>query len=186
MTRILSTAAVALAFTVALGAQSTPQSQYPSQPSTTKQTTKQKTTKTAKTTASSKSVTLAGCLREGDTPNSFALDNVQVSGPGSEPKESGVPSGMPGEMGQVKLVATADINLKEHVGHQVELTGMLTPAKTMTKEKSSTTTSDTMGSGSSASSSSATGTSGAKEKGANAETLKVRALKHISETCTTK
>jgi hypothetical protein len=164
MKRIISAAAIALAFTVAAGAQ-TPESQSP--------TTTKKSAKAGK--MSSKPVTLTGCLREGETPDTFALDNVQASETtGMEHKgtaggtATATSPAVAEDMGQVKLVSTADISLKEHVGHKVQVSGTMTGA--MMKDKSS---------------SSATGTSGAatdKDKGAH--TLKVRSLRHISETCT--
>lgn len=190
MTRILSAAAIALAFTVGAGAQSQ------SYPDTTK-----KSDKAGK--MSSKTVTLTGCLREGESPDTFALDNVKMSGEthhgttgASTPSSSGTAgstasssasgaSSSMSDLGKVKLLATADINLKEHVGHEVQVSGTLSGMDKM-KDKSSTTSSDTTGSGSSASSSSATGTSGtAKNQDKDAHTLKVRSLRHISETCTT-
>jgi hypothetical protein len=192
MKNILSAAAIALAFAVSVSAQATPPTQSPSP------TTDQKASKAHKMDSKgSRSVTLTGCLRQGDTPDSFALENAEVneSGrggatPGSTATGSssaagtgtstGMSAGMsPSDLGAVKLIASADIDLKEHVGHQVQVSGTMSG---MTKDKSSTTSSDTTGSGSSASSSSATGTSGtAKDKGAH--TVRVRSLKHISETC---
>jgi len=168
MKNILSTAAIALAFAVSVSAQATPPT-----PSTTP-TTDQKTSKAhTMGSAASKSVTLTGCLREGDTPNSFQLENAEMSKATELSGTSGTSTGMAAAMAgndvrEVKLVATADISLKEHVGHQVEVTGTLSGmGRGMMKDN-------------------ATGTSGTdkdKDKDKNARTLTVRSFKHVSETC---
>jgi hypothetical protein len=94
-----------------------------------------------------------------------------------------------GEMGSVKLMANADIDLKDHVGHKVEVRGTMMDnagksSKTMARDKG-TSTGDTMGSASSASPSSATGTSGSTSdtSGQGTHALRVRAFRHISESC---
>jgi hypothetical protein len=202
MKKILSAAAIALAFVVSAAAQSTPQTTP--QPGTSSPEPSQKSSKAHKMGSMSHNVTLTGCLQQGETPDSFELENVQMTQKGtggsssSEPAtgstsatgsgtSSGMSAGMSGkDMGEVKLMASPDISLKEHVGHQVEVSGTMT-GRGMMKDKSSTTSSDTMGSGSSASSSSAAGTSGtAKDKDTGKEgehTLRVQSLKHISESC---
>ncbi len=169
MRTVLFAAAIAFAFAISASAQAT--NPQPTPP-------EQKTTKTQKMSSSGKAVTLTGCLREGDTPNSFQLDNVQMSGATSEKatKEHGTTGTPPGmassEMGIVRLVGAGNVNLKEHVGHTVQVTGLMT-GRGMAKEKPSSPTSDTMG---------PTGTSGTPKP--EEHTLNVRSLKHVSETCT--
>lgn len=209
MKQILSAAAVALAFTASMSGQATPPSS--SQTQSTAPSAGQTSSKAHKKMSSKSSVvTLTGCLREGDTPGSFELQNVEVASmsrsdassmhgehPGSEAASSsassssasggGTSMGMSGEdMSTVKLLATSDIDLKPHVGHRVEVRGSMAGPDSgkMTRDKSSAT-SDTMGSGSSASSSSATGTSGADRDASkqNAHTLRIRSFRHISESC---
>jgi hypothetical protein len=164
-------------------------------------------------------VTLSGCLREGSTANTFELQNVHMAdssamSPGerhpdtagssaapsstagqTSPSGTGASTGMSGgtpgsDMGPVTLLASADIDLKEHVGHQVEVRGTLSGGPSKTKDKGTGSASDTMGSGSSASSTSATGSSGTGTTGTagadsakNAHALKVRSLRHVSDSC---
>jgi hypothetical protein len=89
----------------------------------------------------SKSMKITGCLREAGTAGEFELTNVDKSGT-SEKSET------------YKLVA-GSVNLKDHVGHKVEITG--TP-ESGAGEKAPTST-------------------------AAPEKIKVTALKHISPTC---
>jgi hypothetical protein len=200
MKQILSGAAIALAFAVAASAQTTP----PSSSQPTSQSTPSTTQKKAphkKMAAKGSMVTLTGCLREGDTPGTFKLEKAEQA-QGSQATSgstttgatattgSGTSTGMSAGMATADLsnvnVVSGDIDLKQHVGHRVELRGMLTSGqpRPMTKDKGSSSTSDTMGSGSAASSSSATGTSGEKGAAANAQTLRVRSFRHVSDTCT--
>lgn len=219
MKKILSAAAVALAFAVSASAQATTPSQSPSQtqpsPSSTagQKVHKGKATRHDEAGMKPTTVTLTGCLRQGSTPDSFELDNAQVSsaempsmhtehsGAAPEPSTSATqPSSQPtspaagsqagtsasagmmtGELGNVKLVPSADIDLKDHVGHKVEVRGTMAASagRGMARDKESAT-SDTMGSGTSASSSSATGTSGSSK---DAHTLRIRSFRHISDTC---
>jgi hypothetical protein len=53
---------------------------------------------------------MTGCLRNGATPNSYMLDNLEGNGPKS--------------LGVVSSTA----NLAPHVGHKIEVTGVAVPA----------------------------------------------------------
>ncbi|HEX7069755.1 MAG TPA: hypothetical protein VF190_03070 [Rhodothermales bacterium] len=178
MKQILSAAAVSLAFAVTVSAQATPQSQSSSQSPPSSSASGQKSEKSQKKTASS--VTLTGCLRQGADPNSFELQNVQMTGSSASSASSGtstsasstagtgtstgMSAGTSGnEMGSVKLIVSDDIDLKPHVGHRVEVRGSM--ANGMMKDKG------------------ATGTAGGKDKEGKERTLRVRSLRHISETC---
>jgi len=105
-----------------------------------------------------KSMKFTGCLQQGDTPNSYKLTNVQpaeVSGSGSTSGTSGSgttgsgttgsasASGMGSAMAnELELVATgASVDLSEHVGKRVEITG-----KAAKKDKDPESTSGTSGS----------------------------------------
>lgn len=110
-----------------------------------------------------KSMKFTGCLQQGDTPNSFKLTNVQpaeMSGSGSTSGTSGsgttgsgttgsgtTGSGSASGMGsamanELELVATgASVDLSEHVGKRVEITG-----KAAKKDKDPESTSGTSGS----------------------------------------
>ena len=119
----------------------------------------------------SKSMKFTGCLKEGDTPNSFKLTDVQPADPSRSGSTSGTSgsgttgsgtsgSGMSGMgsssmMGnELELVATgATVNLREHVGKRVEITG-----KAAKSDKDRDTTSGTSGSGTTGSGTTGSGT----------------------------
>jgi hypothetical protein len=158
---------VAVAFATGLSAQ-TP---YP-------QTEKPQPEKKATDTRAGKSLTITGCLREGDEPNTFILANVDAS---ALPRPSTTPSEPAGTAGAttttVRLIGSGDVNLKAHVGHKIEVTGMLVPqgqaaAKRPTGTAGTPTeTTDTT----------------ARERGSDKSKehkLNVRSIKHVSETCT--
>jgi hypothetical protein len=120
-----------------------------------------------------KTVTITGCVKEGDTPNSFVLSNVDPSslpGASGATGTTGTPPAPAGSSATatVQLSSTADIDLKKHVGHKVEISGSIAPAKPE---------------------SGAAGTAGTppeagKDKGmAHAHKLNVRSVKHVSESC---
>jgi len=108
----------------------------------------------------SKSMKFTGCLQAGNTPNSFKLTNVQpadiagstsgTSGSGttgsgttgSGTAGSGSASGMgSSSLNELELVATgASVDLNEHVGKRVEITG-----KAAKKDKDSESMSGTSG-----------------------------------------
>ena len=112
-----------------------------------------------------KSVKLTGCLESGSEPNTYMLKNVSMADSGS----SGAPNEMARSESSFRLIAEGNVNLKDHVGHKVEVTGI---------ESESSSESSMEGSESSASSpsSSSYGTSTTPE-------LKVSSIRHISTTC---
>ncbi|HWP99757.1 MAG TPA: hypothetical protein VNK92_04745 [Vicinamibacterales bacterium] len=152
MTRIVPVTALALAFAVGLGAQS-------SDPQKQKQ-------KAKPSTAAEKTVTISGCLREGDQPGTYVLANADLSALRTEPA-TGTPAGTTGTAattGTVRLIGTGGVNLKEHVGHRVEITGTVAPAGEQARGT--------------------TGTPSAAEAGKEKEPrVNVKSLKHVSNTC---
>jgi hypothetical protein len=183
MKKTLSAMGLAIAFAVTAGAQSTPpsQTQPPDQPQT-------KSAMGSKDKA--KSLTLSGCLREGDEPNTYVLANVDMSkmsdtASSSSPAGStAAPSSQAGTSGSsmdntVKLVGST--NLKDHVGHQIEVTGTMAK-KDKAKSKATGTT------GSAAGETASDTTSRAGERGAsgdkNMHTLNVRSVKMVAASCT--
>ena len=72
----------------------------------------------------SKSVTFTGCVRAGDSPNSFILANIKADDK-AKSGATGTSGGMAKAPDQVKLIASGDTKLSEHVGHQVTVTGTL-------------------------------------------------------------
>ena len=122
MKRILIGTCAALACAVSLAAQTPapPTPQDPAKPAP----------PSASSASAEKSVTLKGCLRAGDTPDSFVLANAST--PTETAGTTGTPAGAPPAAAMknqtVRLIgAPAGISLKEHVGHTIEVTGMITP-----------------------------------------------------------
>jgi hypothetical protein len=115
MKRVFATTCLAAAFAVGLSAQQPPQT--PSQ-----------------TADKDKTVTLTGCVRAGDQPGSFVLANAKpddkaapgatgTSGTTSAPDTKGI------ENATLRLIgAPASVNLSEHVGHTVQITGTVAPS----------------------------------------------------------
>lgn len=184
---------LALACAVTLGAQSTsPTQSYPSSDSPKKMSSDKAKDK--------KSVTLSGCLREGDAPGEFVLANVDMSQmkgmkghdttstttPSATSGSGSATTGAAGGMdNRITLVSAANVNLKEHVGHQVEVTGTMAGMDKM-KDKSRTPT-GTTGSAAGETTSDTTSRTGSGERGMKSDKdhkLTVRALKHVSATCT--
>lgn len=163
MNRIIPSACIALACAVTLGAQSAG-TQYPSEQP-----------QSQKMSSSDKTVSLTGCLREGDAPGTYVLTDLDASalrelGAGTTGTSGTTPSGTSGMAAsgskdvKVQLSPEASVNLKDHVGQQVSVTGML--AKDA-------------GTG-------ATGTTGAPGAAAgdkDAHKLNVRSIKMVSSTC---
>ena len=56
-------------------------------------------------------VTIAGCLKAGEAPETFVLTAARTGGSN--------------ETATYQLVAAPDVNLKDHVGHRVEINGMV-------------------------------------------------------------
>lgn len=184
---------LALACAVTLGAQSTsPTQSYPSSDSPKKMSSDKAKDK--------KSVTLSGCLREGDTPGEFVLANVDMSQmkgmkghdttstttPSATSGSGSATTGAAGGMdNRITLVSAANVNLKEHVGHQVEVIGTMAGMDTM-KHKSRTPT-GTTGSAAGETTSDTTSRTGSGERGMKSDKdhkLTVQSLKHVSATCT--
>lgn len=114
MKRVLAASCFAFAGAVALAAQP-PAGQEPR-------------TGTAPAVGQEKTVTVTGCLRAGDQPNTFVLENVKPDMPKGE-KATGT-TGSPAltEGSTLRIMgAPAKLDLKAHVGHTVQLTGMIVP-----------------------------------------------------------
>jgi hypothetical protein len=112
-----------------------------------------------------KTVTATGCLRAGEQPNSFVLSNVKWAdkAPGATAGTSGT-AASPAPTSSLKLVgAPAGVQLTEHIGQTVEVTGTLSD-----KDKSP----------------SATGTAGEPaRKDKDEPSLNVRTVKMVSSSC---
>ena len=117
MKRVFAATCLAAAFAVGLAAQQPPQT--PSQ-----------------TADKDKTVTLTGCVRAGEQPGSFVLADVKSDDKaGSATGATGTSGTMPSanrelENATLRLIgAPASVNLSEHVGHTVQVTGTLAADK---------------------------------------------------------
>ncbi len=111
MKRVLAGSFVAAAFAVSLSAQATPpQSQPPMQESK----------------DAAKSVTVTGCLKAGDAPESFTLSDLtwgQDKAVGTS--GSATPATPPVAATTLKLIGSPSTKLGDHVGHKVEVSGTI-------------------------------------------------------------
>lgn len=124
---------------------------------------------------SAQSVTIAGCVREGDTPDTFVLSNVDAAalaahGSGST-GTSGAPAGSMAATATVQLITTPDIDLKKHVGHKVEVSGSPIKPEAGAAGTAGTPSSDT------------TARAADKDKSKPALKLTVKSVKHVAESC---
>ena len=152
MKRTIVATCLAGACAVALSAQ-TPTQQQP--PTSTAGTTGATTTSQDTTAGSQRGrggpMTVTGCLRAGDTAGTYMLTNVQgmgarrgsgtgTSGAGTSTTTAGgtsttaggagttaggTGSTAAGGRGTIMLTAASDVDLKPHVGHQIEVTGAM-------------------------------------------------------------
>jgi hypothetical protein len=188
---------VASTFAVGLAVQASPQYPPSSQPEKKKSTSKS-------TSDAGRAVTLTGCLREGDTPGTFALSNVQWDRGGNRTRGT-TGSTTRGTTGKdtVQLTPASGVDLKPHVGHKIQVTGTMgyatatkgrtpgeanTPTATPPSSENPTTASQPE---SNPNTQLSTGqshrTKGSHSSGVNAATgpraVAVKSIKMISETC---
>lgn len=166
--------------------------------------------KAQKSTKSGKAMTYTGCLREGSTPGTYTLTNVSSTGTGGNWNSSGSSSSasgtsgstsgsttagtsgsMSGESGMDKmtfeLVPTRGFDLKAHVGHEIQVTGMMEREKKSSSSGSMGSGMSGSGTGTSGSGSGMSGQSGSSTSSqgmSNMEhKLRVQSVKMVSETC---
>jgi hypothetical protein len=139
------------------------------------------TVRQEKSSKTEKTVTITGCLEEGLVANTFVLKNVSnmtgnwgtsgSAGSGSTSGSSGVSDETRGTSGStisVELLPMRGVELKPHLGHKVEITGM--PSEMMDHSKDKADSTGTSGSG--------MGQSMTME-----HRVKVQSIKHLSDTC---
>jgi hypothetical protein len=132
MKRVFPSLCLAAAFAVGLSAQTptqTPPQTPPQNPSA---------TTPPSSRAGQNTVTLTGCVKEGDQPNTYILSSIKSDAaktPASPTAgTAGRTANTPDLSGKdVKLMgAPASVDLSKHVGHTVSITGMLAPQSGMT------------------------------------------------------
>jgi len=107
-------------------------------------------------------MTLVGCLQTGSEPNTFILKNVSMS----RSRSSGTPREMAKTETAYVLIPEENVDLKSHVGHKVEVSGMPMHEN------------DSMGSAHESTESSPS----YSEEG-ETPALRVSSIKHLSTTC---
>lgn len=130
MTRVLTATCFALACAVGLSAQTASPSQDKPKPEkpTASQTADKPSKPADQKTKSASAVTLTGCLAAGETPNAFTLTNVKTDTSASAGAQTGTSGTGATVDSSVRLIgAPARLNLKEHVGHAVKVTGSWAP-----------------------------------------------------------
>jgi len=168
MKRVLTGSFVAAAFAVGLSAQTTPpQTTPPTQPPTGAQPPMQESRDSG-----SKNVTVTGCLKAGDSADSFTLSDLKFTkdtkGTGAVGTSgAGAPPAAIASASTLKIIASGSTKLSEHVGHTVEVTGTVSD-----KAKSPTAPPDPAAPAARPSSS------------AGGPTVEARSVKMVSATCT--
>jgi hypothetical protein len=154
MSRFLTLTATAAGLALLLGLNAAAQ-QVPSQ------TAQPAMQEQAKAKVEHAQATFTGCLQAGTEAKTYILDKAA-------PAKTGEAVGTTGELGNATkfdLVASDQVNLQEHVGHKVEVTGTLAPAKMDAKAM-------------------APGPEGAAKMEKNATPqLKVSSIKQVADSC---
>ncbi len=123
-----------------------------------------------------KSVTVTGCLKAGDSPDSFTLSDLKWSDKAKTSSAAGavgtsgsttIPAAVASAT-TLNIIPSATINLIEHVGHTIEVTG---PVNDRDKaDRAASTTSPDPGS--------------MKPSTSTSPTVEARTVKMVAETCT--
>ena len=169
MKRFLMGSCLAVACAAGLGAQTPPGTTKPQQPPT---TTPGQTTPAQKPTTSADSAVLRGCLKAGDQTGTFMLTNATATSGGTMKNATVQLAGSP-----------TGINLKDHVGHTVEVTGMLAAGDMAKPSGTGTTGAGAPGTGAAGTSPSKPAAGAASTSAASAGKITVKAVKHVKEGC---
>jgi hypothetical protein len=168
MKRVLTGSCLAAAFAVGLAAQ-TPAPSTP--PQTTPQT---PPSASAPSSDAAKTATVTGCLKAGDSSDSYILSDLKWGGsksPSAGAGAVGTSGSAPAAIGSattLKIVPGSGAKLSEHVGHQVEITG---------------TVSDKAKSSSSAAPADPAARPSPAAGGSSAPTFEARSVKMVAATC---
>jgi hypothetical protein len=174
MKRVLTGTCLAAAFAVGLAAQ-TPQT--PQTPPSTPQTPPSSSyPSSAQDRDSAKTVTVAGCLKAGDSADSFTLSDLKWSGSkGAGAVGTSGSTSAPAEIGSATTlkIAPGSTKLSEHVGHQVELTGTIEKSGSASSSATTSPADPAAGRPSASASASASST----------PTFQAKSVKMVSATC---
>lgn len=140
-------------------------------------------------------MTLTGCLQAGTEPNTYILSNVSSTNSASKPSKG--ESQTPGEMARAEtsyiLVPQAGVDISQHVGKRVRVTGMI-EGQDMNSgsgnwgSKNDTTSSPSQSSqsgsqGSQSGMGSQSGSSSQMGSSSNMTRFDVKTIKQVSSTC---
>jgi hypothetical protein len=122
-----------------------------------------------------KTVTVTGCLKAGDTADSFTLSNLKWD---NKDKATGAvgtsgtatPPAAIASATTLKIVPSGSTKLTEHVGHQVEVTGSVNDKSSSASSTSSTTPADPA-------------SQRAPSASASGPTIEARTVRMVSATC---
>jgi hypothetical protein len=169
MKRVLTGSFMAAAFAVGLSAQTTPPQtppttppSSPSSPSSPSQSSQDR---------DSKNITVTGCLKAGDSADSFTLSDLKwggSKGSGAVGTSGATGGGAPAGMASATTLTikpSASTKLSEHVGHQVEVTGSVSDSAK--SSSTSTTPADPA----------------ARPSSASGPTIEARSVRMVSATC---
>ena len=133
MKRVLTGSFLAAAFAVGVSAQTTPPQTTPptgaAQPPAAQE---------PRDRADSKNVTVTGCLKAGDSADSFTLSDLKFGGAkgsgavgtsGATATGAGAPPAALASASTLTIKPSSSTKLAEHVGHQVEITGSVAESK---------------------------------------------------------
>ncbi len=121
--------AAVLGFALSAAAQTPPSSSSPSPSPSTPQTAPAPTSpypssqSADKSDKAGKSTKLTGCVQSGTTAGTFELTNIKKGMKSDSASAADSSAGASSSSKTVKLVAAAGVDLTQHVGHQVEVTG---------------------------------------------------------------
>jgi hypothetical protein len=174
MKRVLTGTCLAAAFAVGLAAQ-TP-SPTPQNPPSTPQTPPSSTYPSAASQDrdSAKTVTVTGCLKAGDSADSFTLSDLKWGGDkaGAVGTSGSAAPASIGSATTLKIVP-GSTKLSEHVGHQVEITGTVGDKSSSSASATTSPTDPAAGRPSATASASAS----------SSPTFNAKSVKMVSATC---
>ena len=130
MKRVITGSFLAAAFAVGLSAQTTPPQTTPPPAH------RSRPCRSPALAADSKNVTVTGCLKAGDSADSFTLSNPKFGGSKgsgavgtSGATGAGAPPAALASASTLTIKPSSSTKLTEHVGHQVEITGSVAESK---------------------------------------------------------
>ncbi len=149
MTRKIAVTCFAALFGFALSAAAQSQPTTPQTPPSTPQTAPTSPYPSSQSSSMEKSDKagknkITGCVQSGTTAGTYELTNIKKGGghDSASASESSASSSSSSSK-SVKLVAAAGVDLSQHVGHQVEVTGSWSPSSSSSSSATSSSSSST-------------------------------------------